>query len=322
MTIPESVRGAAPSSAPARGPVHRPGLVLAFLGLAGFMTFLGHLSTQAPAQRESSRAGAWPTARRTPNWVAPAPRVRTAKSGRTTRPACSASWEAVCPTQSPRKSPSSHRLDAAGRPASDMAETADGTGIPRVADNEARDRARTQGRRRFGQEKARCAAPPRAARDDRPDGLQRQRVVGRPTMSATPRTARTPRTSRVSTRCARTLAFGRPTWNVFRVRDGWSRRGRADGRSAGSGGGRAGPGSPSGVPARPSRRPAAGRGAADRSAPCAAHGRGVSGWRRRCRTAPGRRRPGGRAARRPWPGWSSRRTAGSAARTGPGCPAL
>ena len=65
-------------------------------------------------------------------------------------------------------------------------------------------------RRRFRQEKARCAATSRAARDDRPIGLQRQRALGRPGMSATPRG---------STCCTRTLALGGSTRKAIRVRD-------------------------------------------------------------------------------------------------------
>lgn len=62
----------------------------------------------------------------------------TAKSGRTTRLACSPSWEAACPIQRLRKSASRHRLDGRGRSESDTAEEADATGILWVADNEAR----------------------------------------------------------------------------------------------------------------------------------------------------------------------------------------
>ncbi|GAA2597789.1 hypothetical protein GCM10010424_54530 [Streptomyces lienomycini] len=63
---------------------------------------------------------------------------------------CSPSWDTVCPAQSRRKSLSRHTLDGAGRSESDEAEEADGTGIPRVAGNEARPAGTPQVRRRFG----------------------------------------------------------------------------------------------------------------------------------------------------------------------------
>src|SRR6187397_1893044 len=66
-------------------------------------------SSQTPASSENRRCGRSPTAVRVPIWVASAPRVRTATSG---RPSCviwSPKTETVWPNQSRRKSGASKR---------------------------------------------------------------------------------------------------------------------------------------------------------------------------------------------------------------------